>query len=840
MSVDTSASADDAVHLINLAITNMVSNSSLKQQWKSVVEISGITAGGDINIGDCDSVTQSSNVRDQFKSQLDASETANASLMAQLTADSEINLHNAAKQDLDVNENTHTVTRLLIADKNKVMTTIHDSCVDDADAGTTYIMKNFNAGNDVNINLEQNVLQNSTLKCTIKGLVKTNQDNSGGISDTQSDTSKLTVSNSPAINFSSVLGIIIAVILVLMVTSMVKEARVLLASLIACAGLVCAGAGVFLTFGFGSFGVPMSQLSKKYDSSSKTDQSKWVQSALIPFRRNWFVDNENIAKDGGAPVLSGYKLFTPPAGKGASPDLKNPKTGVYVDKISEAMKAAHDADMTVVGCVWHRDKPYETILGNTMPGKTGVVVQLPGASDTSFWSADTKDNGVNVAKVDGTECGYSGLFECLQLSDPTVLRSNASGSSKIVGATGTLYLYTLDDNYKLDQLNTGAGNYLNCMEDTDLKRFPGVSEGWPAGMVSATGKQSTLVYDAASGEPTVGVYSQKAFPMSKDASGLIGDVCEQSCMVVGATEIDGSYTPMAISDKIVSGSDPSELDSGLDFDTKFNMEKVTIPFISNDAYKGVQVAKSPWAGTGSRGKFYNASFKTVSDNLKTFWTNAKLDADTDESEFFQLGDPDAPKPIRIRKPIKTNIPAPGGSWQDEDIGDDKKGIWRSFRKDEAGQYTCAESLFPAWAIANRVLAPARDDGGTAANPTDVANSVMQFMVMPLTNAQYPGKPCTDQTEQCTVNELMLQMFAECCIIIVIHAVFAVLGSTLVTSGMLSGIFFTDTLIFITGWVALVGVVVLTITQGIWSRGIKTIETQVVNKAEGDCTPCTPK
>ena len=848
MPVDTSASADDAIHLINIAITNMVSTADLTSRWKEVIEISDITAGGDINIGNCDSVTQSSKVRAAFSDQVKASEDANASLMAQLTADSEINLHNAHKRDLQVDESTHTVTRLLVGNKNEVMNNIRNECDQNNDADSTYIVKNAHAGGDVKINFAQNILQDASLKCTIKAVVETDQKNDGGITDDQSDTSKLTVSNSPAISFSSVLGIIIAILLVLMVAGDIREARILLAGLIAVAGSVCTAAGVFLTFGFGSFGVPMSELSDQYDSSDTSDQSKWVQSSLIPFRRNWFIDDKSISVS-GYPTLSGYKTYTPPDGKKNDPNLQNPVSNVYVDKISETFKAAHDADQAVVGCVWHRDAPYETLIGETVPNLDSKV-SLTGGADTqkSFWPADDNMTGSEkVVTVDGTEYGYTGLFECLQLSDPTVLRSDGEKKdSKTKGIKGRLFLYTLADDYSSADLEQKASNYLNCMSDQDMKEFPGVSEGWPAGIVSATGKKSTMMYDATTGDSTVTVFSQKAFPISKDASGLVGEVCEQSCMVVGALAT-GDYTPMAISDRLVPDGKPSNLDSLLDFDTKLNMEKVMIPFVSYKNYPSVvEKGKSlPWDSDNSRKSFYGSKFADVNKALEGFWANVALDDDdTDKGgkgggSKLLFGDSgDDPQPIKIRQPIKENVPAPGGSWPVEDAGTNK-GMWNSFKRTEAG-YTCAESLFPAWAIANRVLAMENSIDGKVGNPTDVANSVMQFMVMPLDNALYDGKPCTDKLERCRIDSLMMQMFIQCCIIILVHLVFAIMGPTMVTSGMLEGVWFADALIFITGPIALGGVVALTIYEGIWTRGVKAFERQAVDKAKGNCVPCNDK
>lgn len=828
MSLNTSATANDAVHLVNIAITNMVNKENLTTSWTTAETIDGIKAGGDIDIGTCDTVKQSDKVRAKFSLQLQQTAAANASLMAQLTADSEINLHNAHKKDLKVTENTHTVTRLVIGNTNEMIDNIKNSCEEDTEAKSTYVVRNVSAGGNVHINFAQDVVQDSLLKCTIKGIVTTDEQNSGGITDDQSDTSKLTVSNSPAIQFSSILGIIIAIILVLIVTSMIREARILLAWFIAFAGLVCTAAGCFLTFGFGSFGVPMGQLSKQYDSSNKDDKTKWVQSALVPFRRNWFEDEEQIKK-GSSPLLTGYASYT----NTASGDTKSPSDPIHVGEIPSKLKLAHDADSSIVACVWHRDVPYETILDHTLNFSEKVETKSLAPPDKSFWPMDAiSPDTTDRVTVGGKPYSHVGLFELLQMSDPTKLRDNAA----ITGAKGKLYLYKLGSGY---QTSADSENYLNCTKDGNLAHFPGVSEGWPSGLVAPSGKQSTMVYDESSGKAEFTTYSQKAFPISKDASGLVHETCEQSCMVVGP-KVDNSYTPMAISD-LMAPEESSNLDSQLDVNAKFNIEKAVIPFLSYATFPALSlgdIKTVPWANSESaRTSFYGqTSFESVNAGQERFWKNTPLSGgDTVQEDIPGLfNDSAAPLPIRIRQPVRDLIPAPGGDWTSS--GNPNKGLWNSFRV-EGDTYTCAESLFPAWAIANRVLDKSSSAEDETANPTEVANSVMQFMVMPLSNNVYNGMPCADMTEECAINNEMLQMFVQCCIIIVVHAGIALLGFDLTTSGMLSGILFADILILVTGPVALVGVVVLTISQGIWSRGVKSLETYTSDKAGGKCVPC---
>ena len=175
MALNTSATSNDAVHLVNIAITNLVNKEKLTTSWTEAETIDGIKAGGDIDIGTCDTVKQSDKVRAKFNEQLRQTAAANASLMAQLTADSEINLHNAHKQDLQVTENTHTVTRLLIGNTNKMIDNIKNSCQQDTEAKSTYIVRNVSAGKNVHINFAQDVVQDSLLKCTIKYLYDVEQ-----------------------------------------------------------------------------------------------------------------------------------------------------------------------------------------------------------------------------------------------------------------------------------------------------------------------------------------------------------------------------------------------------------------------------------------------------------------------------------------------------------------------------------------------------------------------------------------------------------------------------------------------------------------------------------------
>jgi len=645
-------------------------------------------------------------------------------------------------------------------------------------------------------------------------MIKNGQLNKADDTDKQTDTASADGTTSMFAN-SALFGIIVAIVVVLMALSMVREARILLLWLFVLLCVVCIAASVMLTMGVISEAGSLADLDKQLASAQSPASTGWVAGAQSCFRRNWFRDEIAIKGSTGHPALTGYVIATKKAADPAVP----------VGEISNKLAGAYAESKDVVACVWHRDTPYEHQLAKTVPTVTYTEPTGPAPADdqASFWKeGSTLWAGLKVAAVDVTP---EQAFELLQMSDPNLLTANSGAQGAAAPAdTGTLFYYTLDPGTWNSQTGlpnatdgaswTSTTAYINCLEGTPE---PGLVKGWPSGMLSADGSQSTL--DVSAGE--VNTYVQHAFPMSADV-GLVQGGCEQSCMVV-ALNAEEASVPMGIGDMVAagtasgaSGQATSAFKSGLGMGTLTNMEALMFPWIDIQTWSESAQTKGSWAKNRQANTFFKSTFTDYDTKAAGWWSGT--------------GGAAGAVAISLRPPDPDNIPGTGGDFAKSTGRVKGAPIW-----DAAKRHQPAEVWFPAWAVGGRALC---DVDGASVEINQVANSVMQFMVkdngIGTTHQIGPGETASCiETRECLVHKNIKNVFTEFMVFQTTYLAVVSSMYLLDANGFFLDVKDAQLFLVLFGPAGLAAVSALAYEKSVWSTGWEAWTSEAASTCKGD-------
>jgi len=823
-SSSVTASSDDNTRMTNLCVTTVGSTQTINQSWRSDISIVGTHVHGGITITSCGKVHQLASSNATLQSTLTDSQSAQASILAQLQADASAKGDNAK---LNIQATVNTSVKTGINNKQTIREDIQSTCADSQAASASYTVKNDIVDGDININLKNQFVQDTTLSCTEKAMIKNGQLNKADDTDTQTDTASADGTTSMFAN-SALFGIIVAIVVVLMALSMVREARIILLWLFVILCVVCIAASVMLTMGVISEAGSLADLDKQLANAQTGGSTGWVPGAQSCFRRNWFRDEIAIKGSTGHPALTGYVIATKKAADPAVP----------VGEISDKLTGAYAESKDIVACVWHRDTPYEYQLATTVPT---VTYTEPGgaapADNASFWSTGSKLwAGMKVATTGATAGATADVtpeqaFELLQMSDPNLLQAKSGVQGGEQGAataadTGTLFYYTLDPLSWDSQSGLPKGHdgaswttttaYINC---TAGAPEPGIVKGWPSGMLSADGTQSALDVTP-DGKSGVSTYVQHAFPMSADV-GLVQGGCEQSCMVV-ALNTEEASVPMGIGDMVAVGKKPAALGqateafkSGLAMSTLTNMEALMLPWIDIQTWSKSAQTKGSWATNRHADTFFKSSFADYDEKAKGWWSGA--------------GGTGAAK-ISLRQPNPDQIPGTGGDFAKSTDKNSGAPIW-----DAATRKQPAEVWFPAWAVGGRALC---DVNGVSVEINQVANSVMQFMVkdngIGTTHQIGPGETASCiETRECLVHKNIKNVFTEFMVFQTTYLAVVSSMYLLDANGFFLDVKDAQLFLVLFGPAGLAAVSALAYEKSVWSTGWEAWTSEAASKCKGD-------
>ena len=772
---DASASVDDNVRLVNLAIASIVDTTALRQIFKDAMDISGSEFKGKFEILDCETVIQSGNVMAKQHASLKDVQTSQTSMLMQLLADAQ------SKGDNNNNSaSSTTAASVVLNQRNELYSSINQSCT-----GTQSYTKTLRLSNDLFdqafiVKRGISVSQQLTLGCVQKSTVSIFQQNKVYIKqDLQS-----TATSAGGLDLSSLFVIFFVVLVVMMIFGFIKVLREAIVATMMIGYVMCSAFIVYEGMVFGGATSERTSAKAQLDaalSGTKPDKPGWVPSGQACFRRNWFADHARLTA-GTAPPLTGYLPCAAPG----QPSQMLVVRDVRFDQIEKTLQeqytkatgAKNPPDGSVPhACIWHRNVPYELTLAKRVPSAAKVTVDqavgaeyaatslknktfkvspaprpYDGNDPQAFWNPDAGESSrptwtggdkwtVQEQGKSASRMTEAQFFKLLQISSPIASKAAADDDN------GLLLFYTLDRaTYKVAQedetVKPDKTAYLYVPDPAGTETDPGIVETWPTGVTSPDGSEGNMTING-DGTPAIPTLTVKPFPMSIDV-GTVPMACEQSVMMCGElTGRKGTYSPIGIGDLTRSTDGNAESReqtptiSGLDVNTTNRIEAAMLPGYQvpgpadTDAkWKKLTGAASPYMGT----------FGALETRLQQDWAVAGL-----------------------RKPIRQAIPTPAGLARQLD---GKAGPMRASidSPDLTATPGLLETWVPAWFVGGQLVNQPDDVPSASALATAPmaaqANSVMQFMVLdrpPQTRQLLGGIDCYESVA-CLAREAAANSF----------------------------------------------------------------------------------
>ena len=766
---DASASVDDNVRLVNLAIASIADTTGMYQAINSAIKIDNSVFKGKFNLLDCERVIQTATVNAQQNAQLTDVQSAQTSLLLQMLADAQ-----SKGADNNNSSSASTMASVTLKQRNELYSSIVQNCRAQQTYNNTIRFSDDVFDDDAFITRGITLTQQVTLSCVQTSTVDIMQKHQVHID--QNLTSDAT--SEGGLDFSSYFALFFVVLVVMMIFSFIRVIDMAIEILLFTGFVGCAVCILYEGMVFGGATADRRSAKKQLDaalSGSKPDDPGWVPSGQACFRRNWFADHKCL-EGGTPPPLTGYlPCPDPDPSKGEAmwiipgtrfDEIEDKLTKAYNDATSNKFKSVPHA------CIWHRNTPYETQLSQRVPEKVAVTIQQPDseialipnnvtiskdksipypdmASDKTgadyFWndsvghpaiSSTSKHTSTWKFKADDTDSTMTDaeFFQMMQVSDPVASDEDAN--------KGILLMYTLDpEKYTIatdDTIKPDRRSYLYVPDPNGTQTDPGIIESWSTGLTSPDGSEGSMTING-DGSPAIPTLKVKPFPMSVDV-GTVPLGCEQSVMMCGKLSDQGSaatleYSPLGLGDltndsKESKDNRPRVTKSGLDVNTANKVERAMLPNWTIPGPGRSTSPPAPWSEKTAAQSPY------VNPYSKTFQTGGDL-----ENAWTVVG---------LRQPKRRKVPTPTGLRSQLD-GDglccsvDDPGISDPTSCGGAG---VLETWVPAWYVGGQLV----NQPSSVPNPSKnsdlpmaaQANSVMQFMVLdrpPVTRQLYGGMKC---------------------------------------------------------------------------------------------------